>query len=152
MEMAIFVFGDLVAKSKSPIAVLFWMALVGVLIWLPSLLNFVSRYRCGQFIAHFVSALGLIPIFQLAVAPFMQLILSSTNLDSYWRSSTYTLHLLALCFLSIWLWLQTLQTRQKGSRENASEVMLDLVRQDLIMVTRLALWLTLSLMPTIKWS
>lgn len=152
MEKAILDIFDLVAKSESPLAVLFWMALVGIFVLLPSLLNFASQRRYGQFAFHFVLTFGLMPIFALSVAPFIRLILRGIGLDSYWRCSDLSLHLVALCLLVVWVWLQGLQIRQKGSKENASEVMRDLVRRDWITAARIALWLTLSLMPTVKWS
>lgn len=152
MEGAIFDIADLVVKSKNPLEVVLWMALVGIFVWLPSLLSFISRYRYGQPISHFILAFGFIPIIQLAAAPFIRPILRVIGLGSYWRCSNLSLHLIALCLLAIWAWLQALQARQKGSRENVSEVVRDLVRRDWILVVRLALWLTLSLMPIVKWA
>lgn len=153
MEMLVLdIIADLVARSKSPAVALFWTAFVGTLVWLPSLGGVVSRYRWGQSVAHFVTFLGFASLSQLAAEPFVRLALQGGGLNFHWRSSVYLLHLIALGSLALWFWLHALETEREDSEGNASEILRDLARKDWILIARLTLWLTLSLMPVVEWS
>ncbi len=150
MEKAILELACLVSQSDSPIAALLWTVFVGVLVWLPSLSGFRTRSKMAQIlIAHFVT-LSLLSLFSIVFLPLFVWLYPSL-FKTYFPFTPYPLlQLVSLGLTAFWVWLQSVQIRQKSSRENAANVISDLTRKDWITAVRLALWFTISLMPTFK--
>ncbi len=151
MEEAIFDLAHLVALSDSPLIALLWMVLIGCLIWLPSLLTPLFQIRYGLILAKLVIGWTMVPILCIAIEP----IFNFASHGSFDFLSKPLLHILALGLLAIWIWLLAVEVEASGDFQegaNVADICRDFVRSDLLTLTRLALWLTLSLMPTLKWS
>lgn len=124
-----------------------WTGIVGAMIWLPlfvpSAMQGIMRHFCR------LSLIGLAGATALSS-------LKSFSLGA--PSPLPLLELTALGLAAAWSWLDV---RDEGSKErfsaaadqraNASHLLARENRGDLLNAARLALWLTLSLMPIVRW-
>ena len=120
-----------------------WTGIVGAMIWLPSLvpskMEGVTRYFCH---------LGLIGL--VGATAFSLLKSFSLGLPS----PLPLLELTALGLAAAWSWLERSKERFSAVADQRGSARHPLAREthrDLLSAARLALWLTLSLMPVVRW-
>jgi len=108
-----------------------WTGIVGAMIWLPS---FVPPKMEG--VTRFFCFLGLISLVE----------------DT--EFSLPLLELTALGLAAAWAWLERSKERFSAVADQRGSARHPLAREthrDLLSAARLALWLTLSLMPVVRW-
>ncbi len=130
-----------------------WTGMVGVAIWLPSLVPSAIQ----GIVRHFCQA-SLVGFLLAALFPLEHSVAGT-------GSSLSLLEVTALGLAATWAWLERMRGRgaslkmgfkaeptlREASAEAFSAVPQTSHPQDLLNAVRLALWLTLSLMPVVRW-
>jgi len=118
-----------------------WTGVVGATIWLPSLVPSAVQ----GIVRHFCHA----TLFGLLVATILSPVRHSAGMGSPFP----LLELTALCLAATWSWLERAKDRLNTQKvaPATSHPLKKTHPQDLLNAVRLALWLTLSLMPVVRW-
>lgn len=151
MEKAFLELANLVAHSNNPITALAWTLFMGIFVLLPSVNGITLRSHFAQVLTQHIVTFSLWLLFNFTFVTFLGLVFPSSFFGTYFNFRSHPLlHIAALGLTALWIWLYTLRIQHKASKENASEVVRDITCKDWMTATRLALWLTISLMPTFK--
>lgn len=141
-------FAEWVAESEHPLGALLWTAWIGLLVWLPVLVSLAGRYPAVQQLAQDGAMVSLYYLCSLVVVPFLGYLLPP-DADLFPRFNTLWGHVFVVGLVALWAWWEIQAQQRSQSFSHGPFQSVDSPSH--LTLARLAVWLTLSIMPTVMW-
>ncbi len=144
-------FAQWVARSEHPLGALLWTAWIGLLVWLPALTSLAGRYPAVQRLAQYGARASFCCLSSLMAMPFLGYLLpTNANLPRFNTLWGYAFHAFVVWLVVLWAWWEEQAQRR---RQSSPRVLLQSADSPSpLILARLAVWLTFSMMPTVIWS